>query len=301
MNNSNYTCFTPHQFRSFDEFFACYKDFFSSNKARTILELIFLVLIVLINATVIIKIAFKKNNANEAIYNKIFLWLSGYYLVTTLVDIPFFLLEQEIGYWGFGETSCIIWAIYDNNMNSFVSFLELYMTYARYRSIHAPFTYLKERLFKYPNLLISSIWLFGCLIWFITVYFSGTFPYSSHVKFNPNILQFVINLFMWFLPLLGTYILGVLITIKLQKVQKVKKTLASHSHHDVSILRAIFHPKARFAIITSSFLLQWTVPCVFMLIETFLPTRIDALILAFDWSTYTVILTDPILMLIFCI
>lgn len=301
MNNSS-SCFVAHQFQTFDDFFACYKIFFSNNTALAIVEIILLVSIVLINATVIVKIGIKKRQPNAAIYDTILFWLSSYYLLTALVDIPFFLLEQEIGYWGFGETSSIIWAIYDNNMNTFVSLLELYMTYSRYRSVHAPFSYLNERLLRYPNLLISSMWLFGCPIWFLTVFFSHTFPYSTHVDYTPNILQFVINAIMWFSPLFSVYVIGGLIVHKLKKIQKMKKSMSTQTHATKTrtLYRAIFDPKARFSIIIVAFLVQWTVPCLFMLVETFLPMRIESLILAFKWSTYTVILTDPILILTFC-
>jgi hypothetical protein len=296
MNNT--TCLNPQQFDSFNRFSQCYKFFFTTNMTRAIIEIIFIASIASINILVIVKI--RRKIHHNTIYDKILIWLSLSYLLTSLVDFPFFHIEELIGYWAFGATSSKIWAAYDSNMNTFVSLLVLYMTYARYRSIRAPASFLKERLFRYPNLLICSFWLFGAIASSFSAFYFCTFEYSSHIDYNPEIYQFIINFIVWFLPLLGVYILGARIVLILNRVQKIKQSMVSVHH--INVFREIFfNPKARFSILIFAFLLQWTVPCLFMLAETFIPIRIDSLILAFKWSTYTVSLTDPILILTFCL
>lgn len=296
-SNGSISCKTNQVFKTFNDFFECYTLVFVDGLDLSIMQVLFCVSTVLANMAVIIRILLTNGNI-WTIYEKIFMWLCTFYLVESLIDFPLFHFEDRLGYWPFGDLSANIIAAYEANMSTFISLLVLYMSYVRYRSIVAPVDYLNERLLQWPNLVISMFLLVGISIWAASVAAFHTFAYTTHISYNPNIFQFIINFIVWFLPLLGVYILGGLIIYKLREIQ-IKKHRIGFQSKKKNLFHAVFDAKSKFTIIIVAFLVQWTVPCLFMLAETFLPVRLDQLILAFKWSTYTVALTDPVLILTF--
>lgn len=296
---TNHSCQIEHTLDTFFDFLTCYSYHFRTKPAAGIFEILLTISVFSANLTVIIRIQRKREC--KQIYDKILTWLTGSYLLTSLIGFPFFHIQSLFGYWPFGEASSVIWTIYDNNTATFVSLLMLYMTFARFRSIHAPMNYLREKIFRFPHLVILLFWISGIVCWTITVVIFRTFPYETHIIYKPHIFQFIINFFIWFLPLLGVYIFAGIILYRLHHIQARKKQMNVSTMISLSVLGEIFNPKSKFMVIIAAFLVQWTVPCVFMLVETFAVIELEEVILAFKWSTYTVCLTDPMLILIFII
>lgn len=304
MNNTtvelNISCELPQTFVTFNDFFECYKHFFALNLAIACLEISLIGTVALTNLTVIIIIVRKKTVMS--IFDKMLTCLLLAYLITSLVDFPFFHIEDLFTYWPFGKVPSLLWAAYDSNINSFVTCLMLYMTYARFKSVMMPLDYSKILILRYPYLVIATLWLSGAAVWIVSVVLFDTFDYSTHISYSPHICQLFINGLVWFLPLLGVYFLSIRIVLKLSEIAKRKSTINVHTKHSSSSKRRLVREaKSKFMIIVVAFLAQWTVPCIFMLAETFFPVRLDNLILAFKWTTYTVSLTDPILILAFCL
>ena len=183
-------------------------------------------------------------------------------------------------------------------MSTFLSLLILYMTYARLRSVQAPMTFSSEKLLKFPHLVICVFWLTGIICWTLAAVLFRIYPFTTHIAYKPDFSQFIINLFLWFLPLFSIYILGAAIIINLHKLQARKKRMNVKSFHG-HLISAVFDAKSKFTILIVAFLVQVTVPCLFMLVEAFVIVTVEEIKLAFKWSTYTVTLTDPILILIF--
>lgn len=301
-NTSNFSsCIQAQTFQTLNAFFVCYQLLFEVKLTTSVLGIVLFTLVFLFNLAVIVRILRQKRNNNQhlqEIYNKILLWLCLSYILTDIVDFPFFLIEYLFDYWPLGNASSMIWAIYDNNTSTFVSLLMFYMTYARMRSVQSPITYLQEKILKNPHLMILTFWTIGIFFWTITIIVFGTYEYTSHVAYWPHFTQFILNFLLWFMPLFGVYFIGVHIFIRLHRFQKHKNELKINATQK-NLVGMIIDAKSKFTILIVVFLAQWTLPCVFMLIESFLSARVDAILIAFKWTTYTVSLTDPILIWIF--
>ena len=191
MNFSKNSCLTIQTFNTFSDFYACYQTLFKLDIATSIIEILFIVSVFIFNLVVIIRIRRKKEVI--LIYDKIIIWLSASYILTSLVDFPFFHIEDLFEYWPFGDVTSILWTIYDNNMSTFLSLLILYMTYARLRSVQAPMTFSSEKLLKFPHLVICVFWLTGIICWTLAAVLFRIYPFTTHIAYKPDFSQFIIN------------------------------------------------------------------------------------------------------------
>jgi hypothetical protein len=88
---------------------------------------------------------------------------------------------------------------------------------------------------------------------------------------------------VWLLPLTVVLILSLYI-LYLLKTRLHRKNLRKKG-----ILNVLLEPESRFSFIIISYLLQWSVPAVYIIFEPYLGYYFEALTLALKWPSYTVI------------
>ena len=185
--NTNYStdifCLTPQAFTTFEDFSLCYQYFFMNAPTRAILEILLCLGTVVTNTTVIIclllkpklslfdqilighgKLKKQKQNNHIGWIILITIIYSNKGIVdglTGVVDIPFYHINDIMGYWPFGSVLGSMWSIYDNNINITTSLHMLYMSYVRLRSIRSPKAYSNEILCKKPWLVMICFWATG--------------------------------------------------------------------------------------------------------------------------------------------
>ena len=123
--------------------------------------------------------------------------------------MPFFHLEEVLGYWAFGPIASILWASADNTLNTVTNLHMLFMSYSRLRSILSPKQYTEELLLKRPWLTIVCFWVFGVSYWTICCFIFKSIRFASHINYHPHYLQSILNFFVWLLPLTIVLILSI--------------------------------------------------------------------------------------------
>ena len=104
--------------------------------------------------------------------------------------------------------------------------------------------------------------------------------------------QSVINYFVWLLPLKIVLITSIYL-LYLLKTRVLKKTSRKKG-----ILKILLEPESKFLFIIGSYILQCSVPALYIVFEPFTSKYIETLTLALKWPSYSVCLTDPAIVLI---
>ena len=306
-------CLKHQTLNSINEFIKCYNTLYAYHWGRATVEIILATLVVTLNSFVIFILL--RNGKRKNLFDKI---LIGHCIVdgiTGLVAIPFFHFRDLFGYWPFGESLANFWAIFDNAINVITNLHMLYMTWVRFRSITAPNTYENEILAKMPKLVFVLIWLIGYIFWIPVVFSYGLIDYSVHVNYNSPIAGSLLIFFSWFLPLSGIIILSVTVLVILNRrtrqkhdLTKIQQTMIEprNNHYILQrirfALRKLFHlgPQIRFQIIIISYCLQWFPSCLIAIIDPLCNGCVESNVSgAIYWLTYTVCITDPLVILIF--
>lgn len=257
----------------------------------------------------------------------------------------FFHIGRVFGYWPLGRTTALMWAAFDNGINSITNLHMLYMTWARFRSIQAPSSYEKEILARSPKLVCLLIWLAGLLIWTLITFSHGVDEFTTSISFKPS-LEIALIFATWFTPLVAILPISCCIIVILnrrhRKMARIKRPALfvrsrcptnntrnnfnhvtnmtgsnrSNSHRMIAAsspmiirsnslrwrkFKSIFSlaPQSRFQIIIFSYCLQWFPSCIIALIDPVCACIPANLIANIYWLTFTVCLTDPLVILLF--
>jgi hypothetical protein len=196
----------------------------------------------------------------------------------------------------------------------------LYMSWARYRSIQSPRNYSKELLMKNPCIVIILIWFIGIAIWLPSTLIFGTLDYKTELNFQPPYAKLLMNVIFWFLPLFFILVLSIFIIVKLLKrkntrskrnfiLARVSLNTGHTSFHNsisfkfkrnmLNMLDSLtLDAKIKFTVIILTFWVQWMPPCFLRILESACDCIPESISIRIYWLTYTVCLTDPIILLI---
>jgi hypothetical protein len=309
------SCDTPQTFTTFQTFFICYQIQFRQNILESVAGLFIIIGTCSLNFLVIL-ILLRKPASTKSVFDTILMGHSIVDGLTGLVDIPFFHINTIFKYWPLGKITSLLWASFDNNINTTTNMHMLYMCWVRLRSIKAPRTFKNEFLIRKNHSVMILLWFIGLGTWIPITFAFGTYEFSNEVAIHPLYLVTVINFFTWFIPVAFVVLYGVLIIIELNHRRNVKKqkrmttiatstmsetnSMAAMSGFSGKFRRPIFGPQAKFQLIIISFWVQWSLPCVITLINPICNECINSNVTAyFYWLTYTVCFTDPIIVLLF--
>ena len=299
-NISNKNCTDEHEITNWYEFFDCYSFCFQESSVQSSLTLSLIAGTVIFNLAVIVCI--RKNTKNQlTIFDKI---LVGHAIVdglTGLVDIPLYHIRTCFGYWPLSNSLGILWAIFDNNINTVTNMHMLYLCWSRLRSIQNPKNFHQEILLKHPAITMLLIWLISLLIWIPQVLVFGLIEYSLELNIDSVGLNLTNTILFWFLPLLGILVVSCLIFVYLKISQKRKQKFSNFKSNESnkSVFECLFHyhlsPQTVFTFIMLLYWIQWIIPCLVSLL-IMIPN--DQIITQVYWLTYTVCFTDALILLI---
>ena len=142
-----------------------------------------------------------------------------------------------------------------------------YMSYARLRGIQAPTTFAKEFLMQKPSLIMLSLWCIGFTIFTITELLSGIIDFTASIDYSPLYLQCIIDIFMWFTPMVLIAVFSIKVFIELRKRdQKKRQIKIRHKSTTTTAMNKnkTFHISAtiKFQILIFTYWIQWFIPCV---------------------------------------
>ena len=168
-----------------------------------------------------------------------------------------------------------------------------------------------------------SIWVISFTVWIPIVMVFGTYENSISLSYYPLYLNNLFNFFFWFVPLAGILLLSIrilwLLNLKSTRNLVLKNTIKGTKKNAVSDMtslprtsqtsktkrksksfRKIFslNPKVRFILIILIYWIQWIIPCVIILVQGLCNCISNDILFLVYWLTYTVVLTDPLTILI---
>lgn len=305
MNSTNFAlnnCLVKNFSRNFFELFKCYEYHFCQSVISSVLSILLIVGTIISNSLVIMLI--KRNSLKLTIFDKILIGHSIVDGLTGLIAMPFYHIYFVFGYWPLGTIIGKLWSSFDNSINTITNVHMLYLSWSRLRSIQYPRSYNAEFLLKRPNLLMVTIWFLSFIMWVpIVVIFD--LEYSSlNLDYKNPVIGVAFVFLFWFLPLLLIFIISTVICYHLY----LKKSQFSMNHRrtlntqNKSIFERLFNYKLEsqtmFTIVMSIYWIQWIVPCLIILSKLVFVINEDFLSVTY-WLTYSVCLTDPIILIIF--
>ena len=305
MNSTNFAlnnCLVKNFSRNFFELFECYEYHFCQSVISSVLSILLIVGTIISNSLVIMLI--KRNSLKLTIFDKILIGHSIVDGLTGLIAMPFYHIYFVFGYWPLGTIIGKLWSSFDNSINTITNVHMLYLSWSRLRSIQYPTSYNAEFLLKRPNLLMVTIWFLSFIMWVpIVVIFD--LEYSSlNLDYKNPVIGVAFVFLFWFLPLLLIFIISTVICYHLY----LKKSQFSMNHRrtlntqNKSIFERLFNYKLEsqtmLTIIMSIYWIQWIVPCLIILSKLVFVINEDFLSVTY-WLTYSVCLTDPIILIIF--
>lgn len=180
----------------------------------------------------------------------------------------------------------------------------LYLSFSRLRCIKNVKNYQNELLLKSPADVMILIWLFSLIIWTPQVFFFGLRDYSLELNIDSLIHNLLNLIFFWFLPILSILIVSCVIfyylrmkQIRRQHLNENNENRQNRTENKKSLcLKASKRTQSVFTLIMTFYWIQWFIPCVFRLIYFLKKIEIANEIY---WLTYTVCLTDPLILLLF--
>jgi hypothetical protein len=290
----------------------CYPYFASNDLTSTILEICLGVSTAFFNILVIKMIQDKKEK--KVVFDDILMTHAIVDGVVGGIDLPFFHIFTIIGKWPFGKVPCILWNSLDSSINAISMFHMLYMSWVRLMSILQPQTYLQNRIVKYPLRISLLCWLTGFLIWTpVNIgYITNNYPEGQcYIPFQPAYIKLILTFLTWFVPLIIiACMLLYFLRILHVKQNRVLPSNASNTNFSIQsstntqpkpkISRRKFKlsPATKLTIIVFCYLLQWIPSCLIWMIDS-LCNCVPLGIATFSyWLTFTVSLTDPILILV---
>jgi hypothetical protein len=293
-----------------EQFFECYKYFLINNLTESILS--WLLIFSTIFANLIVIILIHRNSDKITLFDQILInhcLLDG---LTGLVGIPFYHINSIFGYWPFSSLTATLWSIFDTSKITVSNLNMLYLSWSRLRSIQNPTAYTNEFIFKQSIYLIISIWLISFIIWTAIVLNSGLKVNSLILNIDGTYQMFIFEILFWLLPLLFIIVVSIIIFyyLKLRQNMRNQRRLEqnrqqnnNNNNNNKSLFENIFKIKfgshTLFTIIMSVYIIQWLIPFTFELL-IFNSTIIQIQFIdCMYWLTYTVCLTDAIILVFF--
>lgn len=232
--NTSISCLSPQFFDNSHEFFECYAYFLISQQpVFGIFQILLALGSIIFNSLVLISMIIGSNK-HVTCFDQI---LVGHCIVngiTGLVDIPFYHIFYQFGYWPFGSLTATLWTSYDNNINLNTSLHMTYACYAKLRSIQSPKGYKREYLLRKPYLVIMIIWLFSLIVWTSFSFGFGLSNYKLIVNFRPFFYVTIANFLLWFMPLVIIFVLAIYIFVLiLTKAKRSKNFLLKRNDNQV--------------------------------------------------------------------
>jgi hypothetical protein len=180
----------------------------------------------------------------------------------------------------------------------------LYLSFSRLRYIKNVKNYQNELLLKSPVDVMILIWLFSLIIWTPQVFFFGLKDYSLELNIDSLILNLLNLIFFWFLPILSILIVSCVIfyylrmkQIRRQHLNENNENRQNRTENKKSLCwKTSKRTQSVFTLIMAFYWIQWFIPCIFRLIYFLKKIEIANEIY---WLTYTVCLTDPLILLLF--
>ncbi len=306
-SNSTINCMFQNKTESLVEFSDCYNYFFQQKITASLLSAFLIAGIISSNIQVAILII--KNNKKDHlnVFDKILISHAIVNGLAGLVLVPFYHVYILFDYWPFDQITAKIWITCDNCINIVTTTHTLYMCWSRLRCVQQPVTFKNELLIRNPLRLILTSWVISFVIWTPFVYFTELEEHSIDFKYNNltyTLITYITCFLFWLFPLCCTFILCFFIFYYLKIGQTRRLNLHSQPVNHIETKKSLFEyvfgynlsTQSVFIIIMSIHWFQWFIPCVIRLIEFFYDTHLDD---GFYWLTYTVCLTDPLVLLIF--
>lgn len=211
----------------------------------------------------------------------------------------------------------------------------IYMTWVLLRSIQAGYTFKREYLMRRPSLVMLAIWSSSMIIYIPFVFLFGFEEYTIRIDFNP-IVEMILNIITWLLPLIGVagFSFNIVTILNRRRLVKLRlkdynrqlikaalslsmistkvenKTQSSSNDHRpspqlrlvaaVRTLQSIvnWQTQTRFELIILTFWLQWMPFCLVSIIQPACNCVPSILFAVLDWMTYSASLTNPIVTLL---
>lgn len=299
-NQNDTNCSKEHEITSYLEFFDCYSFFFQKSLIQSSLTISLMVSTVVFNVAVIYCI--KKNlKLHLSLFDKILIGHTIVDALTGLIIMPFYHINDCFGYWPLDNSFGHLWATFDNSINTVTNVHMLYLCWSRLRSIQNPKNFHQEFLLKHPEITMLLIWLISALIWAPQVFVFGLIEHTLHLNIDSVELKLTNTILFWFLPMLGILVVSSLILIYLKisqrRKEKFKNTKSSEANKSVFERLSGYHlsPHTVFIFMMSVYWLQWIIPCLTTLLNMIPNVQIISEVY---WLTYTVCLSDALILLI---
>jgi len=297
----------------------CYPYFVSKSILLTILEMGLGIATVICNMIVFKMINNKKEK--KVVFDIILMSHAIVDGVVGGIDLPFYHIYTIIGKWPFGKVPCILWNSLDSSINAISIMHMLYMSWVRLMSVIQPKTYLQQKIIKHPIIASLLCWLIGLFIWtpvnigYIT---SNYTEGQCNIPYNPVYIQLIITFSTWFLPLI-IIVCMLLYLMRALKIKNSKKKIMLKSNVSnavtgftnitkIAITQSATNNKSnakkkqlkaetKLSIILIVYLVQWVPSCLIGMIDSMCKCVPVGIITLTYWLTFTVSLTDPILIL----
>lgn len=295
-------------------FFSQYLVMFDLNLAASLAQLLLVLFTTIFNSLIIIMTALKPH---KTIFDKILIVHCCDNAINGLFGLPFFHIKTLFGYWPLGNLPGLIWISYEYSRWSFMNLHMLYLTWTRFKSITSPRLYENTLLTRNPTIVCIFACLISFVIWIPVCFAYGIDSFSVTVKFNPAQIKSVLVFIMVLTPLgfikfLHIYIMLILKkrnrnslnhilvlnnSIKLYHVgnQQMKQISMNLKRKMKNFLSG---PQIRFQCIITFYWFQWILPCLFAFVNPIFNCIPSSLESSIYWLTYTVCLTDPIIILL---
>jgi len=215
------------------------------------------------------------------------------------IDLPIYHTYTTLGKWPFGETFCIMWNSLDSSLNTITILHMLYMSWVRLMSVIEPQTYLQNKIIKHPFIVSLLCWSTGFLIWIPVniVYITSNYTEGQcSIPFKRDYIEFILTLVSWFLPLI-TIVCIFLYFIKTLKHKNIEPATLQAQSNKAKKIKFKSNVETKLSIILIVYLVQWTPSCLIWMIHSLcncVPNDVSTMTY---WLTFTVALTDPILIL----
>jgi hypothetical protein len=295
----------------------CYPYFVSKSILLAILEVCLCITTVIFNIIVFKMIYNKKEK--KVVFDIILMSHAVVDGVVGGIDLPFYHTYTILGKWPFGEVPCILWNSLDSSINAISILHMLYMSWVRLMSVIQPKTYLQQKIIKHPFIASLLCWLIGFFIWIPVNIGYITSNYTEgqcNIPYQPVYIQFIITFLTWFLPLI-IIVCMLLYLMRALKIKNSKKKMILKSNvsnavtgftnitkiatqsakNNKSNTKKKLKAETKLSIILIVYLVQWVPSCLIGMIDSMckcVPVGITTLTY---WLTFTVSLTDPILIL----
>lgn len=225
-------CSIPQEFTTASRFFSCYYKLFIGNIEANILKALMIFFTISLNTIIIIVLSRKRvsnnnNNNKKNVFDKIMISHCVVDGLTGLLDAPFFCTIDIFGFWPLNHTFGLIWCAFDSGICTVSNLHMLYITYARMRSIQAPFTFENEHLIRKPLVMLASFYLIGYTIWIPIVFGFGSSEFSASIDWQPYYLPVIVEFVAYFIPLAGTILIGFYMIFLLNKRKQQTRVLST--------------------------------------------------------------------------